>query len=195
MSDFIKIGFFAKNKKVEYNREDMKIAYWVILTILFVIFFLFGYIFGYINTQINKTELMATQAYPTTAPAPYIPNSDKLWNLIEEWRQSQGLKPYVKDQALCQIATQRAEEQNAAGQLDEHAGFFARFSKSPYLWSENAQFLQPDYTRFINSETLTLQSWLHSPAHLANLEKPYLYSCVERVGRVYDQIFTSYSKN
>lgn len=119
-------------------------------------------------------------SYPVTAKEPVVLSSDKLWSLVQEWRHSEGLLPYTKDQRLCNIARDRIK----AGD-DDHGGFYAQFSSSPYELSENSVWHTTD-------EAGALKSWLKSPRHHEALLRPYKYSCLVTDGNNALQIFSNF---
>lgn len=135
---------------------------------------------GFLLVAKNK---VLVKNLPSPTPTFTIPrlNTDNLWSLIENWRQSKGLKPYIKDQRLCDIASDRVDDFDY-----NHSGLYAKYSNYPYVISENLVWNSAD-------ETAALDQWLNSPTHLENLEKPYTHSCIACVNRYCVQIFSSFS--
>lgn len=113
-------------------------------------------------------------------------NENKLWSLIQDWRTKSNLKPYIKDQRLCDIAKERATELYKLGYLDNHEGFLSRYSSYPFVLSENASAFHPN-------EISALNGWINSPTHLKNLQKLYLYSCLKCKDTFCVQIFSSFA--
>lgn len=78
--------------------------------------FLFCLIIIFLYKQISLLEARVTIA-PVAMVAPTLINqvnldADKLFKLINEWRSSQGFKPYIKDVRLCEISNDRVDDQN-----------------------------------------------------------------------------------
>lgn len=107
-------------------------------------------------------------------------DSDKLWSLIQEWRQSQGLKPYIKDKRLCVVAQDRADDG-----FDDHQGLYAKYSDYPYAIQENL-------TSSRLNEDEALNAWLNSPPHRKTLATDYKYSCVATWSATAVQIFSNF---
>lgn len=126
------------------------------------------------------------QVSPTRFDSVDVANLDeeKLWNLVQDWRESQGLARYIKSDELCRIAEDRAEDQKNG--LDNHAGFKAKYYSYPYVLSENCA--------VSSNEKRILGGWLNSPPHLAALQKPYTHSCIKTKGRYAVQIFSSFQQ-
>ncbi len=122
------------------------------------------------------------------SPTPYAFSENKLWSLIQNWRKSQGLSPYIKDQRLCAIAKDRVTNDPP---LDDHAGLYRKYSNYPYVIQENLAEYQNEQQMF--------NEWITSPfGHRETLEKPYSYSCivcipVKNTDRTYcSQIFSNF---
>jgi len=112
-------------------------------------------------------------------------NSDIIFQLINDHRESIGKPAFVKDDALCTLATTRSTE--LYGELFEgkgylHSGLYNR--NLPYWITENA--------KWGSNEAGTVQWWLHSPIHRAAIEGDYTYSCGACQGSMCSQLFTSY---
>ncbi len=145
------------------------------LILLFVIFFVF---------IVYSLTISSEKTVPSVSPSPtpYIFSEDKLWSLIQDWRQSQGLSPYIKDQRLCAIAKDRVFNGPV---LDSHAGLYCKYSSYPYVVQENLA----DYP---NEKTMLVR-WITSPfGHKETLEKPYIYSCVQCKNTYCSQIFSNF---
>lgn len=119
---------------------------------------------------------------PTITPTISVVSlsSDKLWSLIQKWRRSEGLQPYIEDQRLCEIATDRADDEDT-----DHQGLYDKYSNNSYMIQENLAWNMP-------SEKETLTKWLNSPAHLETLKKPYIYSCLSTHNGYAVQIFSNF---
>ncbi len=145
---------------------------------------LFSYLYfkekpkGFANDLIRKIEIT-----PIPSPTPIILNGNRLFELINNWRvNKERLKPYIKDERLCEIANDRSKVE-----LDYHKGLYEKYSNYPYVIQEN---VNVGYT----TEEDSLNGWLNSPPHRATLEKPYLYSCVV-CNKTCVQIFSLFSRD
>jgi len=99
---------------------------------------------------------------PPTRPAP---NPDKLFFLINEYREQNNLPAFEKNDELCSIAEKRSNNY-----LDYHKGFLAEYSSYPYKVSENVTTgLEPNDA---------FQGWKGSPAHNAAMLADWKYACV-----------------
>lgn len=137
-----------------------------------------------------SSEKVQTIPAITPSPTPQPFSEDKLWSLIQEWRKSQGLSPYIKDQRLCDIAEDRADDMALIDAQDNHKGFREKYNSYPYVISEN--------TNYNPSERAMLRDWLKSQGHRETLEKPYIYSCIaceqhdNKGGSFCSQIFSNF---
>lgn len=122
---------------------------------------------------------------PTPSPISQsvVPNSDKLFQLVNEWRVQNGYRAYKIDKRLCNIAKDRADD----NQPDYHKGLFDKYGSYPYVLSENIAF------NIVSNESYVLDGWLNSPTHLENLKKPYNFSCIVCYQDACVQIFSSFS--
>lgn len=128
-----------------------------------------------------STKLVTPTLIP--APSPYPFSEDKLWSLVNDWQTSQGWKPYIKDQRLCDLADIRLEETSKDW---SHNGFFAH--SKDFVNINLGENLARDY---ITEET-TLKAWLKSPSHKKNLTSPYTYSCIQCEGDRCVQLFGNF---
>jgi uncharacterized protein YkwD len=125
---------------------------------------------------------------PSNIEAPIVPtptnspdlNAEKLTALVNDWRVSQGLQPYSKDERLCVIARKRIKVGD-----DDHAGFLSNYNNYPYILAENSTWNAP-------TEKAALESWLHSPTHLSILKRPFKYACIATQEYNALQIFSSF---
>lgn len=132
--------------------------------------------------QVSIKEAPAT-AVASPSKGPNV-NADKLFEIIQEWRTSENLQPYVKDERLCKIAEDRVLNDKF---LDDHEGLFRKYSNYPYVISENLN--------YAISEKAMLDGWLNSPEHAQALRKPYTHSCIYCYNGYCSQIFSSFLKN
>lgn len=135
-----------------------------------------------------KTSIMIGKPIPskkvvnaTTTPTVINLSSEKLMSIVNDWRYSQGLQPYTRDNRLCVIAKDRVLNDP---KLDAHEGLFRKYANYPYQLAENLG-------GAIN-EDLVLESWLNSRGHSEALHKPYEYSCIYCKGDYCSQIFSNF---
>ena len=133
----------------------------LIVWTLIIVCFLFSYLF--FRSTFTWSKKKEIYAIPTVTPIIEIADRT-LWSLIQDWRKNNGLRPYIEDQRLCDIAKDRSNDAYT------HQGLYDKYSGYPYVISENM--VKLGFPRDM------LIAWLNSSAHLVNLEKPYIYSCV-----------------
>ena len=108
---------------------------------------------------------------PIPLPSPHIFTQEKLWEVVNDWRVSQGKPAYKENPWLCSIAEKRMVEI----QKDwSHDGIQRRWNKDMggFVWmGEN---LGKEYL----SEERMLISWLASPTHRKNLDQNFTHSCI-----------------
>jgi len=129
-------------------------------------------IFVYALLSQDKLHLtFGNQIEPIVTPTIVKLNTAKLFTLINQWRLSQGYKPYIQDERLCRIAIDRSDDEF------EHETFMKKYDNAnyPYVMQENLSLVRfwTDVT-----EEKVLKGWLNSPPHRTTLEKPYTHSCV-----------------
>lgn len=139
------------------------------------------------TTTPHPTQQLTT---PTTLPATATPqtaggvSSDKLFSMVNSYRQSKGISTLKQDDRTCRLATVRATEiagEMTAGTL--HSGMYAR--NLPYWNTENAIALP--------SEEAAFNWWINEPVHRQAIENSnYTISCVACSGNYCVQEFTSY---
>ena len=122
----------------------------------------------------NPTETPTPTSYPRSISL----SAEKLTALVNDWRVSQGFQPYVKNEDLCIIAEDRADEGP-----DYHEGFVNKYSNHPSVIQENLV--------GADTEKQALGEWLTSPPHKSTLEKPYKYSCIACYKNQCNQIFSN----
>lgn len=133
----------------------------------------------------------APQVLPTMTPlndeyaAPDVTlDSDKIFELINQYRASIGLAPFEKDEKVCELAQTRSTE--IAGELTNgtlHSGLYGR--NLPYWIFENA--------KVGSNEEGTVAWWLSSPIHHESIAGDYKFSCVKCTGSNCSQLFTNFS--
>lgn len=128
--------------------------------------------------------LVGTSLITSRSVANYTPpkevklDAEKLWQITNDWRLSEGRKPFIRDQRLCDIANGRVNDG-----LDSHKGLLERYSAYPYVISEN---LGIDI-----SEQEMLRGWLLSTPHATALRASYKYSCIATKDNFAVQIFSN----
>jgi uncharacterized protein YkwD len=120
----------------------------------------------------NAPSNIKAPVIPTPTLQPTSLNKDKLWSLIQDWRKSQGLPPYIEDQKLCEIARDRVKAGN-----DDHQGLISKMEVNYYHLPQN-QIIAENYNIGATTEDATLRYWLNSPSHLEALKHPYRFSCL-----------------
>lgn len=113
---------------------------------------------------------------------------EKLWEIIQNWREGEELPLYIKSNELCKISEERANELGSIDMLDNHKGFINRYSNYPYKISENLSL------KYYSEPEHYLNGWLHSPSHAAALHAYYAYSCVSCYQNVCVQIFSNFEQ-
>ena len=131
----------------------------------YIIAFAIIVVIAVVVLSINSPKTVSTELTPAPTDQPYL-NAEKLTTLINDWRVSQGLQPYLRDERLCDIARKRVKFGN-----DEHRGFLKEYGNGPVPMSENAFWDVP-------TEDAALTGWLNSKGHRDNLEYPFTHSCI-----------------
>lgn len=117
-------------------------------------------------------------------PTPYLLSEDKLWTLINNYRESKSLKPFIKDQKLCDIAEFRVVQlKTKEGDYFNHDGFHELLDGNKIKYAEN---ITGGY-----SEENALDRWLNSPPHKEAIEAEWKYSCVATGNNYAVQIFSN----
>ena len=110
-------------------------------------------------------------------------DSDKIFDLINQFRVSFGLTPFEREEGVCQLAQIRSTE--LSGELASrtlHSGLYNR--NLPYWIWENA--------KVGSNEEETVAWWLASPVHHQSIVGDYKYSCVKCTGNTCSELFTSF---
>ena len=150
------------------------------------------------TVSVQPTQKNTTTAMPTVSPTPVKStptqstpqvttggvSSDKLFSMVNSYRQSKGLAALQQDDRTCSLANARATE--IAGEMSQgtlHSGMYGR--NLPYWNTENAIALP--------SEEAALNWWINEPIHRQAIESPsHTTSCVACSGNYCVQEFTSY---
>lgn len=116
--------------------------------------------------------------YPTSAfvHAPVLNdlNSDTLLALTTQYRVNKDIGPLKKSELLCKFANLRVDELIKT-QVFSHEGFYP-LSKT---YSTIYPFLGENLAKNFSLNDDILQSWLNSPGHKENIERPlYTDACV-----------------
>lgn len=106
-----------------------------------------------------------------------------MWQVLNDWRAEEGLKPWIKDENLCQLAETRAKEMNQYVDYS-HNRFNERFtngeiSKTFNTWSTISENIGTDFSEknMLYGGFPIKRGWLNSPRHAEALRADYTYSC------------------
>lgn len=122
---------------------------------------------------VAKTPVPTIYVAPTRiiipAPTAVILSSDKLFQLVNEWRVQNGYKAYIYSEFAESVAITRLAEVKKNW---SHKGMdIDRFCQKHCYLGEN---LSKDFL----TESETLDAWLNSPGHRENLELPFSHSAI-----------------
>lgn len=130
--------------------------------------------------SLPKSEVIQTIVIPTKTPipAPKHLDAEKLFNLVNDYRASQGLNKLASSSAMCPFAFKRLSQIPYDW---SHTGFYPEV-KSYYTYVDAGENLGRGY----DDEEIQLKEWINSPSHKKNLDKPsYTHTCIA-VGRDID---------
>lgn len=133
--------------------------------------------------QANQQVLAANTASASVPSNPGGLNADKLFGMVNAYRQSINLPAFQKDERSCSLAASRAPEINneiATGTM--HQGLKNR--NLPYWNTENIISM--------NSEEAALNWWLNDYIHKKAIEGNFTYSCVACSGNACAEEFTNF---
>lgn len=99
-------------------------------------------------------------------------NAGKLSQIINKWRESENRKPFIRADDLCKYADKRAIEI----QYEFSHWEFQSSMDSPYL--ENYSRVGENLSYDLPDEESTLNAWLNSASHAANLRYEYDHDCI-----------------
>lgn len=128
------------------------------------------------------TSIPISVPIPTQAPEPVIAASsgsyeDRLWDVVQNWRISQGLAAHAKDSRMCRLAELRLPEIKVNW---SHDGFVNNSHYSAICPDSNCfASMSENLSNGYYSEQENLNGWLNSPAHREALQKNYTYSCIK----------------
>jgi hypothetical protein len=108
-------------------------------------------------------------------------NAETLTSLVNDWRVKSGFQPYIKQESLCRIASDRLPEVKV---VFNHDAFVEKY------YNKYASGIQENLVKSLN-EDMALFQWLHSEAHRATLERNYKYSCIATSDMIGVQIFSN----
>ena len=144
-----------------------------------------------------KTEPAQTSLATTTIVLPTITpqqaqgesdstelNSERIFELVNQYRTSQDLAPFERDDKVCELTQARSSELGA--ELNNgtiHSGLYGR--GLPYWIFENA--------KVGSNEEGTVAWWISSPLHHQSIVGDYKFSCARCTGNHCSQLFTSFS--
>jgi uncharacterized protein YkwD len=135
-------------------------------------------------TPTKQPQLISAE----TTPIPATPNSlsgDYIFTKVNEHRESKNLKPLIKDEQLCRLATIRSTEieNEIFVTKNMHSGLYNR--NLPYFITENIAYYQ--------TEDASIAFWLRDYIHRITIEGNYTYSCAACSGKYCSQLFTNYT--
>lgn len=139
---------------------------------------LLTYIFGFTN----GTKFAAANYNPEINKIKQI-DEDRLWEVVNEWREKQGKSLYKTDIVLCGYANERVKKIQSDW---SHDGFHT-LKKVDQFTTLGENILND----FDNEET-GLNSWLNSTTHKANLDENFSHSCIRCENNYCVQLFGKY---
>ena len=150
------------------------------MRILYIAFILMAAAGGLMYMRINEAKTIApklsgnTPSQPifTVPPTPRPLDAQILLSEINNWRVSVGKSKYLHNEKLCPGANERLRQIEFDWSHDNFVPVVKKYFKEGYDISENL-------ARFQTSEIETLNHWLSSSVHKANLDKPYKFTCIE----------------
>lgn len=113
-------------------------------------------------------------------------SESKLLSIIQDWRVSQKLKTYTVDPLLCTFAKKRADEIFTEKNDMSHDGLLKYQNELFKSYSGYSENLSIDF-----SPENTLDGWLHSASHEANLRRDRPLTCVKCKGYYCVQLFAT----
>lgn len=136
--------------------------------------------YGFVSAEKPVQSVVAISPTPT----PVQLSSDKLFQIVNDWRLKNGYQPLKMSKTLCSIAQSRVPEI----QKDyAHDGFY-KYAKNLPPGSYISENLSTGYA----DENSTLIAWLSSESHHKALETAYTHSCIATEGSYAVQIFGYY---
>lgn len=147
-----------------------------------------------VQTAYASTDKSSTDPTPvpttTPTPQPATPppstgglSADKLFSMVQSYRQQRNLPPFQIDPRACQVANERAPmvlEEIDDGHM--HSGL--RAMNLPYWNSENIITMRTEEGAF--------NWWIHDPIHLDAIVGNYKYSCLACSGFACAEEFTNF---
>lgn len=136
--------------------------------------------FFFLLILLSLAVLFALPSKAQQNPTFNEPNSDKLFSLINKYREQNKLPAFEKNDELCRISDKRSRVE-----FDSHKGFLAEYSNYPYKIGENITGYIDPYDSFI--------AWKKSPPHKAAMLSGWKYACVS-CNKTCVTIFSSFTK-
>lgn len=141
------------------DREDFFLLLKILLAIIFcLVFLLAGYRFGH---DVRHSECSSF-------------STETLWQLINNYRQSQNLPVLKIDEGLCQLANLRAKEISNDW---SHNGFY-RLELRSNSYCPTCTNMGENLVKELSTPKLTMQGWLNSFSHKQILDYPYNIGCL-----------------
>lgn len=131
---------------------------------------------NFVSSFLNSTTPTST---PTPAgffqikePVKTIISANKLFQLVNEWRVQNGYQPYIKSDFAENIAKTRLSEVKVEWSHDK---FLKHHNDGDYC---QKCWLGENLVKGYPTEQESLDNWLNSPSHRANLERNYTHSAI-----------------
>lgn len=133
---------------------------------LFLIFLAIGLsLFALLNPNQKKPTPVSVYT-----PAPEV-NGAKLEQLVNDYRQENGLSRLPTEESLCQYAEIRAEQTKTAW---NHNQFW-----TDSCLKTNYSYCGENLSRDFQTEQATLTAWINSPTHKENLVGTWSSMCIK----------------
>ena len=122
----------------------------------------------------KKSGSLKVPNMPEVTPIKFSLDSEKIFNLVNDYRTSHGLNALVYNPQVCQYASKRLDEI----QTDfSHNGFWNNFPSYKNPQSYIGENLIKGY---YSSDQQVVKDWIASPEHLSNImNRSYTQTCVE----------------
>lgn len=150
----------------------------LISTLIIVISLFFVYL-GYVDSNTGKFLTRPNSAQTQVV----YPDKIELFNIVNKWRQSLGLTPYVESEFLCSVAETRI------GEIKTH---FSHGLFDADRFCDQICYLGENLSRVKNNSTEVLSEWLASKPHKKLLEGDFTHTCIATDGEYVVQIFGYY---
>lgn len=138
--------------------------------------------------KFESSAIITVNPSPTPTPKPLTAN--ELFTVVQQWRRDNNLKEYVQIQKICDYAEIRAEESTTDW---SHNGALKNSTERTDMCPVNTKCrMGENLAKDWSTAEQTLDAWLNSPTHRANLEANFKYSCIGQYENNFAQIFLDY---